>query len=310
MAKEAPIIKEFNMLTHFEVKDDGNSNEETIKLVGTANFMGGCDDQGYGTYVDLASEVVQIPGVDVSIWKSNPVILWQHDRSKPIGKGTKIEKRKDSLYVECEIYRSVCSDEIFNAIKNGIVTTFSIGFKSVSTDYREVNKTVVRYIMKSKLMEISCVSIPCNSASTYTVVKSMPDGEGFYSGDLADHKSQDGAPADSQGDEMTPEEIKALAAAVVDEQEARAAVREAADLEKAAAEKALAEEVERRIAEAKAVEEAKAAEEAKALEEAEAAKAAEEAGKEETKELSEDELAEVKALSDIVEALKKALENE
>ena len=109
---------------------------------------------------------------------------------------------------------------------------------------------------------------------------------------------------------MTPEEIKALAAAVVDEQEARAAVREAADLEKAAAEKALAEEVERRIAEAKAVEEAKAAEEAKALEEAEAAKAAEEAGKEETKELSEDELAEVKALSDIVEALKKALENE
>lgn len=184
--------KDFNMLTRFDMKSDGESSDgETLTIKGTANFMGATDDQGYGTYVDLANEVVQISGLDVSTWKSNPIILWQHNTSKPIGKGLKIEKRKEELYVEAQIYKSVCGDEIFNAIKAGVVTTFSIGFRVIQSDWREVNKTQIRYIMKSRLYEISCVSIPCNSESRFQVIKSSPNSEGFYAGDLEDsvHKN-------------------------------------------------------------------------------------------------------------------------
>ena len=118
-------------------------------------------------------------GMDVKAYKKNPVVLLNHDRSRVIGKALSVTKKDDGIYVKAEIHKGACDDEVYYSIKNGLVQTFSIGFRCLAGEYKEVNKNNVFFITKSALLEVSCVTIPCNQESTFSVVKSL-NGEGFY----------------------------------------------------------------------------------------------------------------------------------
>ena len=184
--------KTFNLLTKFEVKavtsppHDPNSvdtgDTEVIKIAGYANFAGAIEEGA--PMVDLAGDVIVPTGIDVSVWKKNPQILWQHDRQCTIGRGLNVVKKKDGLYIEAEIHQGAMEDEDFYRIKSGLISYFSVGFRTLAGEYKKVGDSQVFFITKCLLLEVSCVGIPCCSDASFQIIKYLPEEDGFYAGEL------------------------------------------------------------------------------------------------------------------------------
>lgn len=175
--------KDFNLQIGFKVKEAMEANEDIVIIEGYANYFGNSKDDDYSdVYIDRANEVVVPSGIDIKAYKKNPVILLNHDRTKVIGRAVTVTKKADGLFIRAEIHKGACEDETFYSIKNGLISTFSIGFRCEAGEYKEVNKTNVFFITKSSLLETSAVTIPCNHESTFQVVKAFGE-EGFYAED-------------------------------------------------------------------------------------------------------------------------------
>lgn len=325
--------KTFNLLTKFEVKaatsppHDPNSvdtgDSEIIKIAGYANFSGAVDEGD--AYCDLVGDCVIPSGIDVSVWKSNPQILLQHDRQATIGRGISVVKKKDGLYIEAEIHKGAMEEEDFYRIKSGLLSYFSIGFRTMAGEFKKVGDKQVYFITKSLLLECSVVGIPANSASAFQIIKSLPEEDGFYAGELAgkicptienEHQDQKGVAmkfVSTLRDTLPEAEVKRLEAlgmgAKLEEEievDAKAYVSEV--VAKSVAEftdalKALQEEV---AALKEQLKEAPAEEEAteETTEEKEAPAETTEETQEEEKDLTEDELTAAKELLAKIKELK------
>lgn len=186
MNKESIETKGFNLLVPFSVKADPEAADgETLHLEGIANFCGDLENTS-AIEVDLAGEVVVPTGMDISIYKGNPQILWQHNRDYTCGACDKITKKKDGIYIEATIHKGAMEDEDWYRVKSGLITRFSVGFRCKGGEFKEINGKSVYFITKSLLLEISLVSIPASSSSSFHVVKSLGEDTGIYSGDLID----------------------------------------------------------------------------------------------------------------------------
>jgi HK97 family phage prohead protease len=177
--------KEFKAYFSFDVKEEGMQDEngnEILKIKGMANFSGDVDDEN-SVFVDHTGDVIVPSGFDLSIYKTNPQILWQHNRDYSIGKGLKAIKKKDGLEIEAEIHKNAMEEEDWYRVKNGLVTKFSVGFRTMAGEWREIKKTPVFFITKALLMETSIVTIPCNAASGFSIIKSLGD-DTFSFGDI------------------------------------------------------------------------------------------------------------------------------
>lgn len=143
---------------------DSESKEGVVKIRGFANTIS----------KDRAGDVIP-----ASAWKTsnaltnymkNPIILFGHDHRRPIGKCIDLNPTEMGLEIECEIYES--SDQaIFSLIKNGVLKTFSIGFRCLDAEWDEA--TDIFIIKDLELYEVSVVSVPCNQDSTFNLAKSM-----------------------------------------------------------------------------------------------------------------------------------------
>lgn len=177
MARKAKYVegKDFNLLLPFKVKGMGmdEENTEVIKIEGYANYSGDIDVADSCCFIDRTNDVVVPAGMDISNYKKNPVILLNHDRDYPIGKGIDIQKRADGIYVVAEIHAGAMDDEDFYTIKNGLISSFSIGFRTKAGEFRTINDTDVYFITKAELHEISVVTIPCNTESGFSIIKSF-----------------------------------------------------------------------------------------------------------------------------------------
>ena len=186
--------KVFHILSPFTVKiattpvHDPNmvstGNSEVIKISGVANYYG--DPDTGELLIDLANEIVDPNGMDVSFFKTNPQILWQHDRNCTIGRGTSVTKKKSGIYIEAEIHAGAMEEEQFYRVKAGLISYLSIGFRTLEGKFSKVGDKNVYVITKSQLHEISLVSMPCNTESSFQIVKSLPEDQGFYGGELKD----------------------------------------------------------------------------------------------------------------------------
>ncbi|MBP7190060.1 MAG: HK97 family phage prohead protease [Rickettsiaceae bacterium] len=91
----------------------------------------------------------------------NIKLLWQHDTAKPIGLITSAIEDDYGLYVEATINISTQQGrEAFSLIKQGAVTSFSIGFTVEKANH---NASGTREILSAKLWEVSIVTFPANS---------------------------------------------------------------------------------------------------------------------------------------------------
>ena len=173
-------------------------------------------------------------------FEKNPIILFNHDYNKPIGRATKVTPTADGLHMEAKISKHAeCAD----LIKDGVLGAFSVGFKVKDADY--LKETDGLQIKDAELFEVSVVSIPCNQAATFSLAKSF-DSDSEYEDFKKTFKSEEDSSSmetDMSEETKTPEvDLEAFAKKVAEETAAKIAMKQAE--EKAAAEAAAKEAAE------------------------------------------------------------------
>ena len=109
-------------------------------------------------------------------FKNNPVILFNHDYDKPIGRATGVKVTENGLELEAKISKSAPAS-VCELVKDGVLGAFSVGFKVKDADY--IKETDGLMIKDAELFEVSVVSVPCNQAATFSLAKSF-DSEKEY----------------------------------------------------------------------------------------------------------------------------------
>jgi HK97 family phage prohead protease/HK97 family phage major capsid protein len=212
--------------------------------------------EGYASTNDADRQGDIVP---VSVWEKgisnylkNPVILAYHDHSEPVGR--MVEHRIDGkgLWIKARI--SAAASEVFNLVKDGVLTAFSIGFRIVDAEYNSAAELFV--VKELELHEISVVSVPANQNTLFSLSKAFDTAEEFKSFKMQfapNSESAKGLESSTEANsevkkemEMDPKQLEQMladAASKAAEQTAKAIAekQEKAAAEKAAAEKAQAE---------------------------------------------------------------------
>jgi HK97 family phage prohead protease/HK97 family phage major capsid protein len=109
-------------------------------------------------------------------FKNNPVILFNHDYDKPIGRATGVRVTDNGLELEAKISKSAPA-HVCELVKDGVLGAFSVGFKVKDADY--IKETDGLMIKDAELFEVSVVSVPCNQAATFSLAKSFDSEEEY-----------------------------------------------------------------------------------------------------------------------------------
>ena len=258
--------KIFNLTSTFKALDEDDGGVHICGMASTADF----DRAG-----DTISAEAWTKG-GLNNFEKNPIILFNHDYNKPIGRATGLKVTENGLELKAKISKSA-PDHVAQLVKEGILGAFSVGFRVKDADYLE--ETDGLKIKDAELFEVSVVSVPCNQAATFSLAKSFDsmdeyeefkktfknsvdlagqslakDEDSFEASDAPDGTEKSVQKEITMSEVKTPEiDLEAFAKKVADETAAKIAIRQAE--EKAAVE-----------AEAKAAQEAAEAEAAKQAE--------------------------------------------
>jgi HK97 family phage prohead protease/HK97 family phage major capsid protein len=207
--------------------------------------------EGYASTNDIDRHGDVVPA---SVWEKgmenylkNPVILAYHKHDEPVGR--MVEHRVDDKGLWIKVRVSAAAEDVFNLVKDGILTAFSIGFRILDAEY---NSALELFMVKElELHEISVVSVPANQNTLFSLSKAFESAEEFKSFKMQFAISSDSAKGLEASDEansdvkkewnMDPKQLEQMladAAAKAAEQTAKALI---AAQEKAAADKAAAE---------------------------------------------------------------------
>jgi len=100
---------------------------------------------------------------------NNPVILFNHDYDKPIGRAVSLGTNDKGLQLKAKIAKS--AGHIGELIKEGVLGAFSVGFMVRDAEY---DKETDGYRIKdAELLEVSVVTVPANQAATFSLAKSF-----------------------------------------------------------------------------------------------------------------------------------------
>lgn len=158
--------------------------------------------------VDRGGDIIPKSAWQLDNFKKNAIILWNHDKAKPIGKAQIIEAKDEGLYVKARISMSADPEisRIRDLIKEGVLNSFSVGFDLI--DSTQTDKGVTE-IKAAELFEISVVSLPMNQDSLFQIAKSYPYEEvkAFITKGAADEPAQADAEAAAPEAEKAKEEV-------------------------------------------------------------------------------------------------------
>ena len=108
-------------------------------------------------------------------FKGNPIILFNHDYNRPIGRATSLEVTDKGLELGARISKS--AGDVKELIKDGVLGAFSVGFRVKDADY--MKETDGYKIKDAELFEVSVVSVPCNQTAMFSIAKSF-DSQSEY----------------------------------------------------------------------------------------------------------------------------------
>ena len=108
-------------------------------------------------------------------FKGNPIILFNHDYNRPIGRATSLEVNDKGLELGARISKS--AGDVKDLIKDGVLGAFSVGFRVKDADY--LKETDGYQIKDAELFEVSVVSVPCNQTAMFSIAKSF-DSQSEY----------------------------------------------------------------------------------------------------------------------------------
>lgn len=122
--------------------------------------------------------------VPASVWEAgiknylkNPVILAYHDHNEPIGRMVEHKIDAKGLWIKARV--SAAAEDVFNLVKDGVLTAFSIGFRIVDAEYNSAAELFV--VKELELHEISVVSVPANQNTLFNLSKAFDNAEEFKS---------------------------------------------------------------------------------------------------------------------------------
>ena len=142
-------------------------------------------------------------------YMSNPIILFNHDYNRPIGRGTDVKVTKNGLELTAKI--SKADRYISKLIQDGVLSTFSVGFKVREADH--MKETGGLRIKDAELYEVSVVSIPALPAARFEIVKCFSPTEfELYKSGLTTPKGESETDVSERKINMNEEELKALVA--------------------------------------------------------------------------------------------------
>ena len=255
-----------NKIFHYTstFKNLGEQDDGSIDIKGSASTNG----------LDRAGDIIESDAWTkggLENFKNNPIILFNHDYNKPIGRATGLEVNDKGLDISAKI--SKAAGDVKDLIKDGVLGAFSVGFRVKDADY--MTETDGYKIKDAELFEVSVVSVPCNQGATFSLAKSFDNMEDYeeFKKNFVKANSMDSADAVeieqpseekssileknmSEDNKTTPEgfDLEAFAKQVAEDTAAKIAMQQAEQKAKEAAE---AEEKSVEEAEVKAAEEAK-----------------------------------------------------
>jgi HK97 family phage prohead protease len=160
--KQKKATRILNCLVDWDIKHVSKDASGKMVIKGFANTS----DR------DRVGDVVLPSAFEKSLaeYLDNPVILFQHNWDKVIGKCIKAEivseGDQQGLYIEAEISGAKDVEEVKTKIAEGILKTFSIGYNELDAEYDEASG--VNVVKELELLEISVVTIPCNPKAKFT----------------------------------------------------------------------------------------------------------------------------------------------
>jgi len=158
--------KIFNLTSTFKTLDEDDGGVHICGMASTTDF-------------DRAGDTI-----DAEAWtkgglnnfEKNPIILFNHDYNKPIGRATGLKVTENGLELKAKISKSA-PDSVAQLVKEGILGAFSVGFRVKDADY--LAETDGLKIKDAELFEVSVVSVPCNQAATFSLAKSFDSIEEY-----------------------------------------------------------------------------------------------------------------------------------
>ena len=134
--------------------------------------------------VDRDGEVVVPAGMNSKDYERNPVLLYEHDVLKPIGKMLKMRRMDRGIEAEFALAPRPDThdgewlpDTVAALMDFGALNTMSIGFLGLEArpaskaDTERYGQGVRRVYGKWKLLEVSVVSVPANQDAIITAVR-------------------------------------------------------------------------------------------------------------------------------------------
>ena len=210
--------------------------------------------EGYASTNDIDRHGDVVPA---AVWEKgmqnylkNPVILAYHKHDEPIGRMVEHRIDERGLWIKARV--SAAAEDVFNLVKDGVLTAFSIGFRIVDAEYNSAAEVFM--VKELELHEISVVSVPANQNTLFSLSKAFESAEEFKSFKMQFAASSDSAKGlEASGTanstvnkewKMDPKELEQMLAAAAEKAATQAAKALVEAQEKAAAEKAAAERAE------------------------------------------------------------------
>lgn len=140
---------------NFSVKANG---ETDVVIEGYANKA----------VVDRGNDYIEPKAWNLGNYKKSGIILFNHDRDKPIGKAIDVKATDDGLYIKAKISKSKDPQiaMVRDLIREGILNAFSVGF-NVAEEQKSMEG--VNVIKSAELLETSVVTLPMNQDSLFSL---------------------------------------------------------------------------------------------------------------------------------------------
>lgn len=159
------VIKSLNL-------QKNKDTEYVLRFKTTPTDDGNRYIEGYASTNDLdrVSDIVTLEALKAVAKqitrKGQNCLLYMHDRNIAVGKV--VEARVDSkgLWIKCLISRAESVEDYWIQMKEGVLNSFSIGFRLNDYEIEEKNGLFVSCkILDIEIYEVSIVTVPCNTSA-------------------------------------------------------------------------------------------------------------------------------------------------
>jgi hypothetical protein len=156
-------LKHAQDLKHLPIEYDAKAVKDDGTFEGYASTFGNVDS-GYDCVMPGAftKSLLERPAPRIKM-------LWQHDKTQPIGVWTDATEDSKGLFVRgALLLKTQKGADCYEFMKSGVIDSMSIGFRTMEADFTQSG---VRQLKEVGLFEISMVTFGMNDQAVVTTVK-------------------------------------------------------------------------------------------------------------------------------------------